>query len=234
MRGGAGSERHTAEAGVLVWILLGKRDTRCCYRMDTFTISSSERSEIRQPFYEWSSIQSFEGHLSEVHDRFGDFVVTERWLQFWREGWVGLKLALEKSATEIRICADNRPDFELRLEGCISKYEVSECFTKGRRRTDEYREDRRKIALGEGAVRHIAGEDWLDWKKARSNLLELAEKKASKPYSSDTGLVIYLNDSDFDSDKENIERSFVSATAGAAEKFSEVWILWSDKLYRTR
>lgn len=147
-------------------------------------------------------------------------------LTFLREAWIAAQFGSARDAAKVRLVSDNWPDFELFVAGRREVFEAVEADDPERRRGLEYRE-------GIGKVKDDPVEDLIARVGQVPNWLEAAcRKKAGKCYSGRVSLVIYLNLSEFDYFRSEVEACFSSATESVKDAFDTVWILWKERVYQ--
>ena len=162
----------------------------------------------------------------------GEAFITGPGSTWARESHLGARFANAISAQ--LVCLQERPDLILvRADGVRQAYELTEALEPNRRRNQEYREDRAKLSAGESAARLYVPDNIDSTKAALRNAAASKAKKAADYGIEPTGLVIYLN-TDLHSFSECVsalEASLHEETSSAAQKFSEIWVLWSGRLY---
>jgi ribosomal protein L39E len=116
----------------------------------------------------------------------------------------------------------------------VERWEFTEVDNPRRRRGQEMRRVEALRAAGKSTSKSVPidrltkqAERVPGWIRKR------CKEKVAKHYSGRADLLIYLNWSEFGVRHAEIERTFSVATASAKEAFTEVWILWKDRLYRT-
>jgi hypothetical protein len=190
-------------------------------------IPLAERPVWKTRFLNAGTVENFQQLDREVRERHG-FVFDD----FVRDAWIARSFAEARGLTAVRLCCDGWPDFEvMEKDGAIWKFEATEADDPNRRRDDEYKEIMRKEALGLSVLEHDPVENWLTPLKARNYLTTAVKRKASKRYSVDVSLVIYLIGSSYGVDTAKIEAVFEEAVASVEHTFLSVWVLWNGRLY---
>jgi hypothetical protein len=198
---------------------------------DQRALSVSSRNDWKARFAQPQSPASLKALVGELNDLVGDQFVTDNTMTWAREAHVSGRFASSIGASSAWI--DDRPDLGVGMpDGTKAFYEITEVIEPGRRRNDEYREDRARQEVGESAVRYFQPDNV---SSTRSALKLAAEKKGQKvqTYGSSCGLVLYLNTDlmVFDDVAAELEESLHADTSAAGNVFSDVWVLWSDRLY---
>lgn len=153
-------------------------------------------------------------------------------LDFIREGWAAAKFGIARAAREVRVvpAIETWPDFEMRTNDSVELWELTEADVPGRRRGQEYRDD--PLMPGDRALGLDHTENYIARaEKIPEALYTRCVAKAEKRYSARSGLLIYLNISDFGTRHQETINKFASATAPAKDVFNEVWILWKGRAY---
>jgi hypothetical protein len=143
-------------------------------------------------------------------------------IAFGRDAFVAGKSAAALAVDAVRLCPDTWPDFELRCDGDVHQYEVSEADLEDRRRGHEYKAASSEPQFDDWAARVCHVPD---------ALRSAATTKAGKRYPKSAGLVIYLNIGDYGWKRKEIEAAMHEATSPAKDAFREVWVLWDGRLY---
>ncbi len=178
----------------------------------------------------WRSPDHMLRYVDELTDAIGsvDFF-TQAGLAFLREAWAAAKFSVACNATAVRLILDEWPDFEIEVNNSVEVFELTEADLPERKRGEEYRS-----ASDAGfPVEDDPVEEWAE----RANLVPQAItaavlKKARKKYSKKVNLLIYLNISEYGIRQSEIEFSFGSSIASADEYFTDIWVLWKDRVYR--
>ncbi|GAA0267529.1 hypothetical protein GCM10009127_04050 [Alteraurantiacibacter aestuarii] len=157
--------------------------------------------------------------------------MIEHGTQFWRDAWIAAEFGKLSKADQVRLLhPEPFPDFAARFGSLTRHFEATEAMLP-RRRGDEYREDLEAHSAGQTVLREHPSEQWLTASTTYTLLKRAAAKKAEKPYAPNCSLIIYLNESDYGSEGQQIEEQFKSATEIAARRFQSVHILWGSKLH---
>ncbi len=159
----------------------------------------------------------------------GSYFFIQPGLQFQREAFVAGRLGLLSGASSVKLLPDDRPDCELVVSSDVRRYEITEADEPGRRRGDEYR-----LALEDSDPKPV--DDPAEVVLARAAMVpqmlrDAAARKSLRDYGNDCGLVIYLNLSEYDWHRKEIEAAMPEAVSVACFKFREVIVLWKDRLY---
>jgi len=143
---------------------------------------------------------------------------------FILEAWIAGHFANVVGATTVRLIDDQWPDFELRLNENLIRFETTEADVPGRKRGDEYRQSPQMM---EDPV-----EDWIARAEAVPGALKTAvRKKKAKLYSKHENLLIYLNIGEYGIRHREIIAAFPDATKDARDIFKSVWILWKQQAF---
>ncbi len=197
-------------------------------------MAKSEKVEWNLALSKWSDVPTFRSNLDACSDALGDFaVMIEQGTGFWRDAWIAERYAVLSGADEVRLLHPLPfPDFAVRKAGVTRNFEATEAMRPGRRRGDEYRDGLERRCQGKSIARLHPESDWLTPQSAFEILKLRSENKAAKPYAKNCGLVIYLNESDYDTQSNKIASVFSEATEAAGRKFESVTVLWSNQLYQ--
>lgn len=200
-------------------------------------ITKQEICEYRSRWSSWRSPVELKAEVDRLRRRMGgeDFF-NQAGLDFIRDAWGAAEFGCGRSASQVRLHEDERPDFEIQfLNGTTETFEFTEAQIPRRRRGAEYEKNEPQVK--EWPVNKWPNKDQIF--KIVRNATAIKREKANKlaargtPYPQDVGLLIYLNVSDFwNEDKLNsIATVFDDAVEPAKEAFSAVWILWHGALY---
>lgn len=158
-------------------------------------------------------------------------------IDFVTEAWAAAQFARGRHVLAVRLVSarDEWPDFEVRTRRRkVERWEFTEVDDPRRRRGREMRQMAARHAAGKSAAKSVPMDRLINqaarvpgWIRAR------CREKAAKHYSSRVGLLIYLNWSEFGARHAEIETGLLAATASARNSFSEIWVLWKTRLYRT-
>jgi len=173
-------------------------------------------------------------YVDAVNDRMGskDFF-NQAGVEFLRDAWAAGEFGALRGAGDVRLVADEWPDFELRLNGTLERFELVEADLPGRRRGEEYREAEVRAASGGVGVENDPVEAWIERAERVPEALRAAiKKKIGKHYATRSSLLIYLNIGEFGIRQQEIEASFPPSTELARDEFQAIWILWKKKAYR--
>lgn len=179
----------------------------------------------------WSEVDAFNDAVKGCSEELGS-PLTQHGMTFWRDAWLAGQHALLIQAERVRIHPEQYPDYGLAISGRELLFEATEAMRPGRRRGDEFREAAAKVARSEPAVQHDVPDEWLTPEQSFCFLKNSADKKATKNYAAECGLLIYLNAPSCASDPASIVSTFAKATATAGAAFLSVDVLWNSRLFR--
>jgi hypothetical protein len=200
-----------------------------------------EYSQWEHELSEWHSPEAFNGKLRRLRTERGDYLLTDRGTQFFREAYCAQAFALLVEAQQVRLVDAVRPDFAIDVSGVIRAYEVTEADTPGRKRTEEIKAARaaRNEAIAAGKLNSdvpsftdVSEGEWLTPEVAETALRTATGRKNKSHYDPSWGLLIFLNPG-FNTDQQAIEAGMAPATAAAKDRFREVWVLWQGAAYNT-
>jgi hypothetical protein len=200
--------------------------------MGTVSNSALSEEEWKTRLAQRQSPKSLIKLVGDLSEAMGDYFVTHNTMTWAREAHVSARFASAIGASLVWI--DDRPDLGVQMSDSVDRfYEVTEVIEPGRRRNDEYREDRVRKSAGEDVLRTYQPDNV---SSTRSALQHAADKKAKKIGNYATngcGLVIYLNTDlmVFDEVADELEANLLGDTEVAGSVFNDVWVLWSDRLY---
>jgi len=203
-------------------------------------LTDAERREWPKRFQMWMPPDAMMALWDNVHETVGVSMMYQAGVDFMRNAWTAAHFAKARGAQEVRLCTDTRPDFEMKLHGQHTLFEVTEAGNfEGR--GNEYRafDERRAVAVAAGETDYVEVEDdpVEDWiaraDQAPALLQSAAIRKANGNYDPSFGLVIYLNIGEYGLRQKEIEGCMRAATAPAKGKFREVWVLWKGQAYQT-
>jgi hypothetical protein len=178
-----------------------------------------------QNFMTPAAMLALEAQLADI---VGEYFFLQTGLQFAREAHVAGHVGRLRKAARVRLVPKTRPDCEMIVRGRLERFEITEADLPGRRRGDEYRETiERPIDDPVEAVLARA-------KLAPRMLQTASERKARGDYAPDCGLIIYLNLSEYDWCRREIETAMPEAINSARETFKTVIVLWKDRLFPFR
>ena len=175
--------------------------------------------ELITALYAWQSIETMETLVTRLGRQLGTDVFQRRGRSY-REAFIALRLAKALGECEVRLLMEANdtptPDFEVRINGVIKKYETTEADIPGRRRQAEYRQPRPD---GVEPVVFTSLEVMVE------HMRDLAAKKSLKSYTECFGLVIYLNAPAFFFNPQMRMAQLKTATEPASSAFEEVWVV---------
>ena len=169
--------------------------------------------------YEWQRPTEMSARVEELGMLLGNDKMQRRGRAF-REAFIAARFALTTEQDAVRILRETNdgvtPDFEVRKEDRLSRYETTEADVPGRKRQLEYREP---VPSGVEPMIFTSLDVMVPYMRC------LAAKKAAKPYRDCTGLVIHLNPPMFSFNPSFRTEKMREATEPAASAFEEVWLL---------
>lgn len=187
-------------------------------------LSPREVADLRQRVCVWQKAQSLLDSVGQVPT---DAYFCQPGLAFARDGWIAGELARARGIDCVRVVpeAELWPDFELRENGAVERFEAVEADKPGRRRGDEFREDAPIVRIGRL-------ENFLDdADRVPSWLSTACANKVNKRYGGRSNLVVYLNFGDYGTRHDETIACFVPATSVAKDSFENVWVLWKNRGY---
>lgn len=193
-------------------------------------LTTEELRAARADLQRWMTPDEMGERFDALSAISGDYFFIQGGLQFIRDAHIAATFAKSRAAGRVRLCAGERPDFEIEVFNATHLYEATEADLPGRRRGDEYR-----ATLGKpDAMVHVENNKInVNIAAVPGALNRRAADKADGGYDPAWGLVIFLNVATYGCDKEEIEDCMEAATQPAANAFSEVWVLWGRDAYRT-
>lgn len=196
-------------------------------------LSRAQLEYYRNQLSNWQAPQDFICVADELRAKLGDvqFHTDPVASNLGRNAWVATRLACVSLADAVRLGRDQWPDYEARIGQTIQQYEITEADMPGRRRGDEYKSLAARSAEGP-ILKPDPVENWIARAEQAPIALRLAAKaKAKKGYPRSARLVIYLNIGEYDIRHNEIEAAMPDSTVSAREAFSQVWVLWKQRLY---
>jgi hypothetical protein len=193
-------------------------------------MTADELRAARADLQQWMTPDEMGARFDALSAVSGDYFFIQGGLQFIRDAHIAETFAKARNSGRVRLCAGERPDFEIDVGSATHLYEATEADLPGRRRGDEYRS-----TLGKpDTIVHVDNDEINANIAAVPGALSLrAADKAGGGYDPAWGLVIFLNVATYGCDKKEIEDCMEAATQPAADAFSEVWVLWGRDAYRT-
>ena len=189
-------------------------------------LTREEIVELEGRLAEWQTPQSMSHLVSLTMDRIGSVTFfNQAGLTFLRDAWIAAEFGQIRQAEQIRLVADDWPDFELKIDDQVESFESVEADDPNRRRGDEYHD-----SMGE--MEHDPVEHWIVQADLAQTWLEIAcQRKVNKRYGARANLVVYLNLSEYGIRQTEVESCFPSATAAVKDNFDAVWVLWKKQAY---
>lgn len=193
-------------------------------------LTANELRTAQADLRQWMTLDEMAARFDALSAISGDYFFIQGGLQFIRDAHIAATFAKSRAARRVRLCAGNRPDFEIDGADGTRLFEATEADLPGRRRGDEYR-----ATLGKpDTMVHVENAEInANIAAVPGALTARAVGKAGGGYDPAWGLVIFLNVATYGCDKEEIEDCMEAATQPAANAFSEVWVLWGRDAYRT-
>lgn len=180
---------------------------------------SKDADRIMDALYEWQSPDQMANRVEHLKDMLGDDAMQRRGKPF-REAFIAARFARTSKQDAVRLLpetnSDATPDFEVRKDQQIKRYETTEADVPGRKRQLEYRNPR---PTGVEPMIFTSLDEMVP------HMQKLAAKKASKSYGDCTGLIIHLNPPMFSFNPTFRTEKMREATEPAAHAFEEVWLL---------
>ena len=190
-------------------------------------MSKLELAQWRAEFQTVQTPITLAKRVQQFGDIVGDHAVDSSRADFWRNAYLGSKFAILRKARLVQMLepkkdADGKiaPDFQVEIDGAWARYELVEALPVGRRRSDEFREDR-EAGGGEPRADHVPSKAELT-----SILSKAASIKVLKSanYADCRGLVIMLSTWAL-LDDEAKEEALTMGTEEAGKAFGEVWVI---------
>ena len=108
-----------------------------------YPIPKIELEEWKASLSQWQAPAEFVKCVDELKLKAGPCqFFSDPNIAFGRDAFVAGKSAAALAVDAVRLCPDTWPDFELRCDGDVHQYEVSEADLEDRRRGDEYKATR--------------------------------------------------------------------------------------------
>ena len=201
-------------------------------------LAKKEIERHRATLEVWQTPSAMLKRARRLMDHMGDEdLFNQPGVDFITDAWGAAQFGKGRHVLAVRLVPQREqwPDFEIRTRRrTIERWEFTEVDKPRRRRGLEMRRMAHRRAAGRLASE---GERW-------EQLMAQAERvprwikrrcraKAKKFYAGRAGLLVYLNWSDYGARRAEIEGCFIGATAPAKNAFTEVWVLWGARLYRT-
>ena len=196
-------------------------------------LTNTERDQWLTLLHAWLPPKDFREALDRLEAAQGDHLLTDPRAGFYRDAFCAELFATLVGADQVRLVAEERPDFQISVAGSELAFEVTEADMPGRKRGQEVQERRKRRVPGEPFVEDFPYEDWLTPEQAGVALRAAADKKDRSVYDPSWGLVILLNPVEFGAHQQAIERLMVGATAAVRNRFASVWVLWKGVGYNT-
>jgi hypothetical protein len=189
-------------------------------------LTATHIADLELRLAQWQTPEAMSRLVDDTMERMGSqHLFKQPGLAFLRDAWIAAEFGAIRQAEQVRLVADNWPDFELEIERKVEAFEAVETDDPKRLRGDEYSDDSREIE--DDPV-----EDWISRAEQAPAWLEAAcQKKINKRYGARANLVIYLNLNEHGVRQQEVEQCFLAATAPAKDSFETVWVLWKDRAY---
>src|SRR5438309_1865601 len=179
-------------------------------------LTDTERERWREQLQVRMSPHAMLELVDELHRITGSMMLVQAGLDFARDSWAAARFAKLRRADEVRLWPEDRPDFEMKVNGTHELFEVVEAVEPNRRRGAEYKLFHTRLRAGEDGVEHDPVENWVTRANKAHGMLESAAlRKASGHYDRSWGLVILLDLSEFGIRQSEIEACMAIATASA-------------------
>ena len=189
-------------------------------------LSKIEVDALRHAVEQWQSPAELAQSVDHITS---DVLFNQSGLQFVRDAMIGSTFASLRKASQVRVVADEWPDFELRVENRLDRFEATEALDPRRRRGPEYRFEDTTQAVNSVTYEKISADADL----APSWLADACRKKAEKAYSTKINLAVYFNFGEYGWRHKEILAQLETASAPAKDAFASVWIMWKERLYLT-
>ena len=189
-------------------------------------LSRDEITDMERRLAEWQTPAEMAALVEDAMHRLGsEDLFNQGGLAFIRDAWIACEFGNKRRAEQVRLVADEWPDFELMKDGQIEPFEAVEADDPERRRGDEYRNTT-------GEIEDDPVEDWIARAEQASAWLEAAcQKKADKHYGARANLVAYLSFTEYGIRQKEVEKCLVSVTEAVKDSFDTVWVLWKKRAY---
>lgn len=193
--------------------------------MTVARLTKEEIVKLRLRLTNWQNPETMASLVEPIHST---TFHGQSGLAFLRDAWVAAEFASARKVGEVRLIPDNWPDFELRVDDKVERFEAVEADDPKRRRGLEYSEE------NIGKIEHDPVENWIARSEAAPQWIAIAcGRKAAKNYAGLTNLVIYLSNSGgYGIRDAEVKASFPAATASIKDRFESVWILWQGEAYQ--
>jgi hypothetical protein len=185
----------------------------------------------------WADSSTFRSRIDQIMQspELGGAMFRQAGLTFLRDAWVAARVATLVSAGRVRLCAGERPDFELQFDNETRQFEVTEADMPGRKRGDECWHDPvvKESAVSGPVVEYEPEESSATHFEAISESLKsVIAKKLDKKYDRDACLMIYLNFESYGAYREAGMSMLRDCTEPAKDFFDEVMVYWEGTLFR--
>lgn len=190
-------------------------------------ISEQELARWKAEFLEAHTPITLAERVRQFGDIVGDHSVDSSRADFWRSAYIASKFGILRKSNRVQMLEPEKdangkiaPDFQIEVDGKWARYELVEALPVGRRRSDEFRQDRET-----GSVK--ARSDHVPTKAELTAILSNAAAiKATKSvnYADCGGLVIMLSTWAL-LDDQSKEDAFTVGTEQAGKAFGEVWVI---------
>ena len=192
-------------------------------------LTRQDRKAWNRRFQEIQTPGELAGLVEQLFEQVGTEFFTQAGLAFVREAWVAAQHGLILGADCARLSTATDYDCEVITAGMLQKYEITEADQIGRRRGDEY-------SLGkEEGIRRDPFEEVRKRASQSSRMLQSAiNKKLSKKYPADVGLIVYLNLMEYGWFEELVEKAISEQIKMAMSTFEIVDVHWQDRVFRMR
>jgi ribosomal protein L39E len=201
-------------------------------------LTKADIAQHRAALQQWQRPSDMLRHVRALmHTMGNEDLFNQPGVDFITEALAAAQFAKGRRALAVRLVAvrDQWPDFEIRTRRQhVEAWEFTEVDDPKRRRGQETKRMAARRAAGKTAITSVSFDRLFKqaarvpgWIRAR------CRAKVDKHYPPTAGLLVYLNWGDYGTRHAEIEQSFLTATAIAKDAFTEVWVLWKARLYRT-
>lgn len=190
-------------------------------------MSKSDIAKWKADFHLKQAPVALAERVQQFGEIVGDHAVDSPRTDFWRDAYLASTFGMLRKASRIQMLEPLKdpfgkiaPDFQIKIDGAWTRYELVEALPIGRLRSNEFREDRE--AGGGGArLDHVPNKAELIDILARAAAVKVPKAGA---YAQCQGLVITLSTWALLTDDEK-EDAFTAGTKEAGKVFEEVWVV---------
>ncbi|WP_310474218.1 hypothetical protein [Sandarakinorhabdus sp.] len=196
-------------------------------------MSEQELARWKAEFFEVHTPIALAECVQQFGSIVGDHAVDSSRAGFWRDAHLASNFGIHRKASRILMLGPENdanhkiaPDFQIEVDGTWARYELVEALPVGRRRSDEFREDR-EAGGGKARSDHVPNKTELTEILSKAAAIKVAK---STIYSDCRGLVIKLSTWALLSDEAK-EEVLTSGTEQAGKIFGEVWVIDGSVTY---